>query len=519
MIESNNSQTDANEISPHAPRSFSRADNRLHKILTALVVAVFLVLIVASALTTRPESDEGGFANPAFNLATNGHFGTTVYELEKSPLTRINERTYWVMPMFLLNAAASFKVFGFSLFSMRLVSIFWGLVLIAAWYLIILKLSGNRFNALLALLFVACNYVVIITASIGRGDAMCAALGFSAFAVYLWMRERNLILAIFISQSLVTLGGLTHFNGLLAFFGLLFLTLYYDFRSIGWRHILAAAAPYLVGGTAFGLWVLQDPQAFKDQFIDNATMSGRMGALSSPFSGFIREFTVRYPRAFGLLETTKGHSGPIYLKSLALVGYALGVLGVLFTKQLRREYKILLVLTAIYFVAMSLLDGQKLAAYLLYIVPLYCALLSVWVYRLWEKRLVPAPLLIVGVAGFLLLQTGGVALRVKQNTYGNYYLPAMQYLNENATDQDLIMGSAELRFALKPTANHIADGRFAFYTNKRPKYIVYDPGVEDSLKDSKTFFPEFYEYFPRLLSEEYRVAYENTAFKIYERRE
>lgn len=516
MIENNTNQTD--EISSHKTQSRFRSNKHLHSILTALVVSVFLALIVGSALTTRPESDEGGFANPAYNLAFNNHFGTTVYELEKSPLTRIDQRTYWVMPLFLLNAAAAFKAFGFSLFAMRSVSIFWGLILIAAWYFIILKLSGNRFNALLALAFVACNYVVIITCSIGRGDAMCAALGFSAFAVYLWLRERNLLLAIFISQSLITLGGLTHFNGLLAFFGLLFLTVYYDRRALGWRHISVAAVPYLVGGAAFGSWVLQDPQAFKDQFIDNATMSGRMGALESPLSGFIKEFTVRYPRAFGLMETTKGHSGPVYLKSLALVGYALGILGVLFTGKLRREYKVLLVLTLIYFVAMSLLDGQKLAAYLLYIVPLYCALLSIWVYHLWEKRIIPKPLLILAVAGFLLLQTGGVALRIKQNTYGNYYLPAMQYLNENASDEDLIMGSAEARFALKPTAKHIADGRFAIYTGKRPKYIVYDPGVEDSLKDSQIYFPEFYEYFPRLLSEEYRVAYENTAFKIYVRR-
>lgn len=491
---------------------------RLYSTLTALVVAVFLFLVIASALTTRPESDEGGFASPAQNLAENGHFGTTVFETEKSSLTRINERTYWVMPLFLLNAAASFKAFGFSLFAMRAVSIFWGLILIGAWYFIILKISGNRGGALLALAFVACNYVVLATASIGRGDTMCAALGFSALAVYLWMRERNLLLAVFVSQCLVMLAGLTHFNGLLAFFGLLFLTIYYDFRLLGWRHILVAAVPYLVGGSAFGSWVYQDPQAFKDQFIDNAMMSGRMGGFSSPLDGLLREFTQRYPRAFGLLESTKGHSGPIYLKSLILVGYAVGVLGVLLTKQLRRDYRVLLVLTAIYFVVMSLLDGQKLAVYLIYIVPFYSALLAVWTYRLWEERSLPRPLLTLGILGFLLLQTGGIALRVKQNTLGNYYRPAMEFLNENAADDELIMASAEARFALKPTANHITDGTFAYRTGKRPKYIVYDPGVEDSWNDSKIYFPEFYEYLPRLLNDEYRVAYENTAFKIYVRR-
>jgi hypothetical protein len=243
-----------------------------------------------------------------------------------------------------------------------------------------------------------------------------------------------------------------------------------------------------------------------------------MAGFSSPFSGFIKEFTVRYPRAFGLLGSSAGHSGPIYLKSLMLIAYLVGVLGVLSNNRLRKDFRVLLYLTAIYFVVLALLDGQKLSVYLIYIVPFYCALLSVWFYRMWEKRRLPLPLLILGVSGILLLQVGGIALRIKQNTHGNYYLPTVQYLNENATAKETILGGSELRFALDTSAKHYSDGSFAFYTGKRPEYIVYDPGVEDSWKDSKTHFPEFYEYLPRMLNEEYKIAYENTAFKIYVRR-
>lgn len=498
----------------------SFASKNAHALTVALIIAVFLTLVCASALTTRPESDEGGFASPAQNLAFNGNFGTTVFEIEKSPLTRINERTYWVMPMFLLNAAAAFKTFGFSLFAMRSVSIFWGLILISSWYFIVLKLFGDRTKAALAMTFVACNYVILVTASIGRGDTMCAALGFAGIAVYLNLREQNLLRAILISQTLVCLSGLTHFNGLLAFVALFFLIIRFDFRNLSWRHVSVAAIPYLVGGAAFGLWVWKDPQAFKDQFIDNAMMSGRTSGLSSPLTGLFREFTLRYPRAFGMLDSTAGHSGPIFLKSLILVGYAIGVLGTIFTKSLRenKACRIVLILTGIYFVLMSLLDGQKLAVYLIYIVPFYSVLLALWIAEMWNKRSIPHPILIVGVVGFLLLQTGGVILRVKQNTYGNFYRPAINYLNENAAPGELIMGSAEARFALNPKLNHIADGRFAYYTGKRPEYIIYDPGVEDSWKDSKIYFPEFYEYFPRLLCDEYNLVYENTAFKIYKRK-
>lgn len=486
--------------------------------LLAFAVCIFLFLATWSALTTRPESDEGSFANPALNLAQNGHFGTTVFEPEKQTLLRIEQRTYWVLPLFLLNAAAAFKVFGFSLFAMRGVSIFWGLILLAAWYFIVLKISEDRTKAAVCTLFLACSYVVLLTASIGRGDTMCAALGFSAFAVYLWFREHRLLLAVFLSQSLVMLSGLTHFFGILAFFGLIFLTFYYDFRLLGWKHFLIAAVPYLIGGSAFGMWILQDFEAFKVQFVENAVMSGRMKGFSSPLSGILGEFTARYPRAFGLFESTAGHSGPIYLKSLMLVGYAIGVLGTIFNQELRRKYFPLLILTAIYFFTMALIDGQKLAVYLIYIIPFYTVLLGLLICTLWEKRSLPRPLILVSATGFLLLGIGGIAMRCKQNTYSSFYKPAMEFINQNSTQTDLVMGAPESRFALNSNINHIADGKFGMVTGKRPKYIIYDPGTEDSWKESKMFSPDFYEYFPRLLDDDYKIVYENKAYKVYEKR-
>ena len=320
-------------------------------VILIIIAAIFLTFAAGSALTNRPQIDEGMFASPALNLAREGFFGTTVLETGHTKLTRIEQRTYWVMPLFLLNASASFKAFGFSLFTMRLVSIFWGLIFVLAGYLIALKLSENKNIALLGALFLACDYMVLDTASQARPDMMCAALGFSAIAAFLVWRERNFSIAVLLSQTLVVLAGLTHPNGILAFFAVAFLTLFFDFKQIKLKHLGFAIIPYLIGGAGFGFYILQDPQAFKDQFIDNARMSGRMGGFGSPFSAILREFTERYPHAFGLQANSGGHSGPIFLKSLILVGYALGFLGVLLTKELRnnKNYRALLILTVIYF--------------------------------------------------------------------------------------------------------------------------------------------------------------------------
>ena len=484
-------------------------------------ILVFLALAVGSSLTHRPQIDEGMFASPAYNLAFHGHFGTTVLEKEKATLTRIDERTYWVMPMFLLNSAASFKAFGFSLFNMRLVSVFWGLVLIVASYFIALKLSGSEVTALFALALAACDYMVLETASSARMDMMSASLGFSAIAVYLVLRERNLLLAVLLSQCLIVIDGLTHPNAIMAFVGLLFLTIFFDFRRLNMRIILAAAMPYIVGGAAFGLWVLQDPEAFKDQFIENAIMGGRMSGMSSPLANIAREFTERYPNAFGLGVNSSGHSGPIYLKSLILIGYAAGIIGFFLVRDLRtnRNYRALFVVTAIYFLIMSLLDGQKQTTYLIHIVPLYIVFLASVFGHFWEKRLLPRFILVGAALAVIAVPVGGMALKIKQNTRGNFFDPMIAYLRENSGESDAVMGGADLAFGLGMDSNLIADGRFGYLTGKRPRYIVTDSAVENSWSASKIHFPAFYEYLPRLLTQEYKITYENAAYKVYEKRQ
>ncbi len=481
----------------------------------AFIIVLFLALTIGSSLTHRPQVDEGMFASPAFNLAYHGHFGTTIFDMEVSNLTRIDQRTYWVMPLFLLNVATSFKVLGFSLFAMRLVSVFWGLILLAAGYFIVLKLSENKFTAVLGMFLIACNYTVLDTASSGRMDLMSASSGFAGIAAYLLLRESNLSRAVFLSQLLVCASGLTHHNGIMAFAGLIFLTFYFDFRRLGWKHLAIGISPYIVGGTLFGIWVLQDPIAFRDQFIDNAIMGGRLGGFSSPFDGIIREFTERYPQAHGLGNTSGGHSGPIYLKSLVLVGYVIGIFGVLFTKSLRKKYLPLLVLGVIYFLILGIIDGQKETPYLIHIVPLYCALLAIWISWVWNKKSVPVSLLCVGILIFTGLQVGGMALRIKQNTYANFYQPTVNYLKENTSENDIIYGGAELVIGLNFSKRLSGDPRFGHKTGKKAKFIVVDDAISSSVADTKEKSPEFYDYYTRMLDDEYELAYENNSYKVY----
>ena len=200
-----------------------------YHLLLAVVVLAFLALAVGSALTKSPWSDEAWFAQAGLNLATRGEMTTPVLETAGTNFKGLERHTYWVMPLHLVTQAGWYKVFGFSLFSMRMLSAVFGVLALFSWYFIVGNLSGNRKVALITFVLLAFDYIFVMAASFGRGDMMSAALGAAGLAAYLCLRERDFKWAIFASQSLIAACGLTHPNGGVAFFvGLLFLTLYFD---------------------------------------------------------------------------------------------------------------------------------------------------------------------------------------------------------------------------------------------------------------------------------------------------
>jgi len=65
-----------------------------HIFISLGILTIFLALSVATALTEIPGTDEGFFANPAFNLLTRGVFATTVLETFATPFKGMESHTY-----------------------------------------------------------------------------------------------------------------------------------------------------------------------------------------------------------------------------------------------------------------------------------------------------------------------------------------------------------------------------------------------------------------------------------------
>jgi 4-amino-4-deoxy-L-arabinose transferase-like glycosyltransferase len=505
-----------------SPQHMTHAPRRSRTIagLLLVVAALHLALAVGSALTKRPWSDEAWFASPALNLATKGFMGTTVLETEGLWLRGIERRTYWVMPLYLVGQAGWYRLVGFSLLKMRLLSAVWGLVALAAWWQIVRALFGSRRLAVLAAALLACDYIFVMAASFGRMDMMSAALGSAAFAAYLTLRERRLGWAVFAGHALTALSGLTHpHGGVLTFAGLLFLTLYFDRARLRPAHLAVAFAPYFVGALCWGGYVLQDPPTFWAQFKGNATTSGRASTLAAPLTGFRREVTERYLVAYGLGPHSAGHSGPIRLKALVLAAYLCALAGALAVPSLRRErgVRALLVLAAVYFVALAVGDGQKLSYYLIYPVPIYTALVAVWLRWCWGRGRAGRAFAAACVAGLVALQAGGVLYRMRVNTYGRQFAPAVAYLREHTDARTLVMGSAELGFGLGFDRNLVDDIRLGYYSGKRPDVIVIEEIYEQNIRDYQAREPDVYRHITQLL-EQYRPVYDESGYRVYVRR-
>jgi len=494
-----------------------------HVFVCVCVLAMFLALSVGTALTAIPGTDEGWFANPAFNLRTKGSFGTTVMETFATPFKGIEQRTYWIMPLQPLALSVWYRVFGFSVFSSRSLSILWGLVALASWFIIVRSLFKRTSLGLLVLALLSVDYIFIVCASSGRMDMMSASLGFAAFASYLWLRERSLMWAIFVSQSLIVLSVLTHPMGVLPFFGLICLSLYFDRKRIGLKNVVIALTPYLIGGGAWGLYILQDPSSFVSQFSANATMGSdentgsRLVGLFSPFTGFRLELTRRYIANFGVGRRDTSFT---HMKLLFLALYVCGVLGSLLVREIRRmaNYKLLLGMTLIYFLGLTLIDSQKNYYYLVHVVPFYltmCALFMAWCWRrpgLFSKTLALA-LSAIGV-----VEMAGLAYRIKRNNYRNSYEVAANVLKQHASPQSSIAANPGVAFALGFPENVFHDPLLGYNSKRRFDYIIIDPETAYGIDWSKERKPEWYDYTQRLLTEEYHEIYDHGSYTIYARK-
>jgi len=480
------------------------------------------------AHTRAPWENEAWFADPALNLIHKGSMGTTILESKGSWMEGMERHTYWILPLHILAQAGWYKLFGFSLLTLRWLSIFWGAVILCAWYFLMRRLSQNPPIALLSIGLLSVDYHFTSVAALGRMDAMCAGLGWTGCAAYVCMRERNLRAAVLSGNLLVAASCFTHPCGALYFVLLSVLTLYFDHARLGWKEVVAAGLPYLAGMGAWSAYILQSPAQFWSQFSGNASGIGgeftemnRWSGLRSPLGAFYGEIR-RYLAVFDWYRET---SFWMRFQTSILVLYGLGIVCALGTPSIRRQpgYRVLLFCGVLFYSLLALFEGLKSSTYIVHTLPIAAGLLAVSIahyisgngigLRLpWTRRGAVAVLTV-----FLCLQLvyGIRSNRFPQEQWN--YAAMLEFLSDHATPSSKIVGGAELAFEIGFDVNLIDDPRLGYYSGKRADFIVANAVYRGWFQRSKTRYPEIYEHIQGILKTGYREVFNNTSYTVYQR--
>jgi len=483
---------------------------------TALIVLVYLCLGLTNVFFRSPWCDEAWFSSPAYNLAYKGFMGTTVLEPASSTwksvnLTGIDRHTYWVMPLSLLQNAAAFRIFGFRVFSIRLLSMCWGLLALAAWGTILWKLTGRPLLTLGSLGLIVVDFHFMLQASDGRMDIMTFALGWCGVAAYLLLRERSFTLAVAVSQCLTAMAFFTHPNGLMLALILAATTLYFDRARVRLGTVAIAALPYLAIAAGWALYITQSPSDFMKQFLGNAADRGP--TITTPLAALALEISHRYMDNFGLAAWSSA-AGRLNLIPLAI--FLAGIAACLMVREIRqdRAYRLLLIWTAIVCFFLTEMEGLKTYMYLVYLTPLYSVLLAVATGWIWLRRprwrLPVAAVLLV----FVILQATRTPITVSRRSRKATFDPAVRYLQARFRPDTFIMGDASLIFGLGPDWHVLDDFRLGFESGKRAEVVVINASWEDRIQMMQTLKPAAFAFVSELLRSEYREAYNQGGYRI-----
>jgi 4-amino-4-deoxy-L-arabinose transferase-like glycosyltransferase len=420
------------------------------RVLLAVALLMLGVLAVATGMVRPPFRDEAWFANPAVSLLTHGHTGSTVLQsdswlpnlVQPTKLTRIETRTYWIMPAHTYLQAAWYWVTGIGLIQMRLLSALFGVIGLVALYIYTARLFGSTRVAAVAVLLTAIDHRWVTMAGHGRMDTIAATFGLIGLAWYMTRRESQLPLAIAGATGAAALGALTHPVAVVSSAALAILIWRLDRTRVGLKEIGAGAGVVIAAFALFAWYASVDLEAFRDQLESNS--GGRFSHLLQPGEA-ARGF-------FGLFFGTFAFGGGVGTVGLLIpIGIVVGLAGALLAgrpsdRAATRIVGLQIVAVVVY---LTFLDNQKLHFYLVHVTPLCMVAISGFAVYIFERGSRTARGVVwLGLAGLAAVQLAPTAMRFVMRANIAVYMPAIEAARGEGGPDGRFVGSSESAFAL-----------------------------------------------------------------------
>jgi hypothetical protein len=171
--------------------------------------------------------------------------------------------------------------------------------------------------------------------------------------------------------------------------------------------------------------------------------------------------------------------------------------------------------TVVGFLALLFADKARFSFYLVHLFPLYWTLCAVAAYYLYSSRrrvglaIIAALCLVVPMeAGIIVYKSGDYEHKLQ---YEEMVDAVRSY---PAARQALIMGPTQFIFDLRPGYEINDDGRFGFYTGKRPDLIIrtVDSPVASTYAEQE---PKFMNYLNDLLQNRVELIFRNREYFFY----
>ena len=488
-----------------------------------LALAIYLVLSLWLARNKAPWSDEGWFANPAYNLAFHGYLGASVVEprvyYANTVFQGVRERSYFTVPNHLIALAGWIRIFGLSAFSTRIYSICWGALTLPVLFYVLGRLFPDRRVAPLATLLVAVDFIFLWSTADARMDAPACALALSSVAAYLHFRGKDFQKAVIASQVLGACAVFTHPNAALAILALAIVAWRYDRDQLGrrsWRYLILAGIPYVCFGLLWLIYILQSPSDFAAQFLANAAghNSERFRILFRPDLAITKEI-VRHLAAYWIGGVwggvMKGWMVVVPLLYLPAIAW--------FVRALRRQASTVRMFSTYalaIIVGLTFLNGFKAYFYLIYIVPLYDAVLAAWLLNLWGRDKAAKCMAVIVTIAFVGIQLSISILHIRADEYHRDYEPTIRDLVRYRGEGKSILGTVALGYGMD-FSGFQDDSRLGMYTNFEPDVLVLDRSYRMFAGYFSNDEAQVFDYIVRTLSARYRLARQHGSFWIFER--
>ena len=340
----------------------------------ALLTIIYLVLYTFN-LAKYPHvwGDEAFLCNPAYNLITEGRFGTSILQ----GWNNIENNTFSLPPVYYLFLGISFKIFGLGVTQGRIISVAFGLISLLFAY----KIANKLYNKKIGLITVSLLMFNPVMFLAGREMRMeIAVTAFVLISVYLLIigLENNSKYYFLFSGIFGGLAILSHPNGLHIFIFVPILLFFILKNKKSDKQIGLFLGGGILISIPYILYILTDLSGFYSQFSTNVGYSG-LNILHN-----IQYEPIRYIRYINLYGGTIIEIPNWFLIKLLLIGGLIGY--TLYYILTRREYgdKIILTFTISWCIFISLFTSYNIL-YLCIVFPFVSIMLASLFYKTKES--------------------------------------------------------------------------------------------------------------------------------------